>query len=353
MSEYIKDKSKILVVDDVEINRIILDDMLSDMYDIEQASDGMEAYSILINSIVKPDLVLLDVMMPDMNGFEVLELMKANSTLSKIPVIFITAAANSENRGLYAGAVDYISKPFDNEKVILRVANHIELSLYRSNLEKLVEEKANELIRSKENFLETMADLIEYRSLESGEHVRRTKKLAGLIVNQLLKTKTYEEELVSKEYKYLIRAVPLHDIGKIGIPDEILLKPGKLTDEEFEIMKTHSAIGSDVIKSMFTDKEDAYLNHCYDICRSHHEKWDGSGYPDSKKEFDIPLSARIVAIVDVYDALVSERCYKKSFSHEKAMSIIVESSGSHFDPVIVTTFIQINEQFEKIYMKNR
>ncbi|MDR1531297.1 MAG: response regulator [Clostridiales bacterium] len=339
-------RPKVLVVDDIETNRIILEEILHDYYEIEEASDGIEAMSKMLNSIVKPNLLLLDIMMPGMDGFEVLMLMKNDPVLKKIPVIFITAA-DSETQGLQAGAVDYISKPFLPEIVRLRVANHLELSLYRDKLEMMVEEKAQELIQTKENFLESIANMIEYRSLESGQHVKRTRELARIMVTQLLKQGRYTQDLVSRNYNALVKAVPLHDVGKIGIPDNILLKPGKLTPDEFDVIKTHTTIGGTIIKSLMSNnEEDDYVRHCYDICRSHHERWDGSGYPDGTANLDIPLSARIVAVVDVYDALVTERCYKKAFTHEETLDIMGKSSGSHLDPLLFETMMEVKDQFK-------
>jgi len=328
-------KPKILIVDDIDVNRLILEEILSEKYRTEQAEDGMEAISILLNSIEKPHLMLLDVMMPGMDGFEVLKFMKNDAALQKIPVIFITAV-DDEEKGLVAGAVDYISKPFEPEIVKLRVATHIELNLYRVSLERMVEEKVDELTRTKERFLDTVANLIEYRSMESGEHVNRTRELARILVMELLKNGPYSKQLMENNFPMLVKAVPLHDVGKVGIPDNILLKPGKLTPDEFEIIKTHTTIGGNVIDSLkMTDEDDHYLKHCHDICLYHHEKWNGSGYPMKLAGESIPLSARIVAVVDVYDALVTERCYKKAMPHEDAMTILNKDSESHFDPVVV------------------
>lgn len=348
-------KIKILVVDDIDINRIILTEILSDTYEVKQAANGTEAISILQNPEDRPHLVLLDIVMPGMDGFEVLLFMKSEPNLCKIPVIFISAT-DEERKGLSIGAVDYISKPFEPDIVKLRVSNHIELSLYREKLESVVAQKVNELVSTKQLFLETMADLIEYRSLESGSHVKRTGELAEILVNQLIKTGRYKEDLVGENKDLLINAMTLHDIGKIGIPDSILLKPCKLTPEEFKVIETHTVIGGQVIESlMLGNKEekylkqgeqDEYLKHCYDICRSHHEHWDGKGYPDGLSGKSIPLSARIAAVVDIYDALVSERCYKKAFTHEEALEILKESAGGHLDPEIVDALIEVNEQFK-------
>ena len=339
-----KARPKILVVDDVEVNGIILQEILSDTYDVQYAPGGMEAVSVLLNTAEKPDLVLLDIMMPDMDGFQVMTFMKSDITLYKIPVIFITAT-DEEQRGLEVGAVDFITKPFDPNIIKLRVANHIELSLYRENLEELLEKKTQEILVQKEIFMEAMANLIEYRSLESGQHVKRTKELAHSLALQLLKNADYAEELLRMDYRQMVRAVPLHDIGKIAVPDYILLKPGKLTDKEFEIIKSHTTVGGSIIESLMKqDNQDEYLNICYQICRYHHERWNGTGYPDGIKGEDIPLAARIVAIVDVYDALTNKRCYKEAFSHEKALEIIKEESGKHFDPAVAEAFIKTFEQ---------
>lgn len=341
-------KAKILIVDDIDTNLFILQEILSDTYEIEFAHDGMDAVTKLLYAVEKPKLVLLDIMMPVMDGFEVLEFIKSNATLKKIPVIFITAA-DDERKALSAGAVDYISKPFAPEIVKLRVNNQIELNLYREKLEELVCKKSNELVATKENFLDTMANLIEYRSLESGEHVYRTRELSNILVAALIKKGIYAEMLMDPGYSLFIRAVPLHDIGKIAIPDNILLKPGKLTNEEFKMIETHTIVGAQAIQSLMVDEEDRYLKHCYDICRSHHEHWDGKGYPDNLKGTKIPLSARIVAVADVYDALVSERCYKKPIPHEDALDILNQASGTHFDPEIIGALLETEDQFKFVY----
>ena len=335
-----KTRPKILVVDDVEVNGIILQEILSDTYDVTYAPGGVEAVSILMNSAEKPDLILLDIMMPDMDGFQVMTFMKSDINLYKIPVIFITAT-DEEQRGLEVGAVDFIVKPFDPDIIKLRIANHIELSLYRKNIEVLLDKRTKAMYMQKENFIETMANIIEYRSLESGKHVKRTREMTEALALQLLKNTDYAEELLRMDYRLMVRAVVLHDIGKIAVPDYILLKPGKLTDEEFKEIEKHTTVGGDIIESLMqSGDEDGYLSICHQICRSHHERWDGTGYPDRLKGEDIPLPARILAIVDVYDALVNKRCYKEAFSHKKAMEIISDLSGKHFDPAVTEAFIQ-------------
>ncbi|GHS95134.1 two-component system response regulator [Synergistales bacterium] len=348
-----KNKETVLVVDDVEMNRLILDSILSDDYDILQAQDGFEAIDILYNSVDLPGIVLLDIMMPDMNGFEVLDLIKSNQRTADIPVVFITAAdvESTEMRGLRAGAVDYVSKPFNPDVVKARVDNHLELKRYRDNLEKAVDEKVLQMVRSKENMLETLATVIEYRNLESGQHVRRTCILSRKLVNRMLDIPAYARSLNEMHSDSMLKAVPIHDIGKIGVPDNILLKPGRLTPEEFDIIKTHTTIGSDIIDTLLlTDKGDEYLLHCRAIARHHHERFDGKGYPDGLTGEDIPLSARILSIVDVYDALANSRIYKPALPHDETVRIVREGAGTQFDPGIVKAFLDISDSFINVQL---
>ena len=341
-------KEKVLIVDDMETNRTTLEAILSDDYEILQAENGAAAIDILYNASELPSIVLLDIMMPEMDGFEVLNLIKSNTHTVGIPVVFITAAdiKSTETRGLKAGAVDYISKPFNPDVVKVRVDNQIELKRYRNNLERTVEKKVNQLLHSKEKMLETLATVIEYRNLESGHHVKRTSILARKLIRKMLENSYYARQLNDLNYEILLKAVPIHDIGKIGIPDNILLKPGRLSPEEFEIVKTHTTIGSNILDTLLTsDEGDAYLKHCRDICRYHHERFSGTGYPDCLVGEAIPLSARIVSIIDVYDALVNSRVYKPAFPHEEAVRIIQEGSGHQFDPKIAQIFLEINHEF--------
>ncbi len=340
-------KETVLVVDDVEMNRIILEDILENHYHIEHASNGIEAISCLFSAAVMPSIVLLDIMMPEMDGFEVLELMKNNPLTQKTPVIFITAAdaSTNESKGLSMGAVDYIPKPFDPEVVKVRVSNQIKLKNYSDKLERMVEDKVEELVKTKEKILETLANIIEYRNLESGHHVRRSSELTKLLVRHMVRKPVFEKQLADMDIDIISKAVQLHDVGKIASPDRILLKPGPLEKAEFEIIKSHSTVGSDIIRSLIECDDDLYLNYSYDICRHHHERWDGTGYPDKLRANDIPVAARILSVVDVYDALVSKRVYKLPFSHEQSMRIIVDGSGTQFDPEIVTALVELNEQF--------
>ena len=339
---------KILVVEDVEENRLLLEGILGDTYSLYMAENGKQALEIL-ESEEKPVLIISDVSMPVMDGFEFLSIIKEDPSLRNIPFIFITGSA-TEKQSLLAGAVDYFSKPFEPHKIRLRVANHIELSSYRASLERMVEEKALELIATKETFLESMATMIEYRSMESGEHIQRCKKLTSILVNQLVKNPKHKRRFASINPRNIIRAAPLHDVGKIAVPDHILLKPGRLTPEEFTIIKEHTTKGAEMIALMMKENvNDEYLQHCYDIARHHHERWDGKGYPDGLAGEDIPFSARIVALVDVYDALVSKRCYKKGMSHEEAMVIIQKESGTHFDADIVGVMLEVEGTVKDLY----
>jgi putative two-component system response regulator len=346
-------KDLILIVDDIDINRMILEEILKDKYDTESAENGVEAISLMLSGTIRPSIVLLDIMMPEMDGYEVLDMMKKNPITEHIPVIFITAADadTNETKGLSLGAVDYISKPFNPEIVMARVATHLRLYHYSVKLEIMVQEKVDELIRSKEKMLDTMANIIECRSLESGSHVKRTKELTRILAKCLCENPSLERPVLEADVDVMAKAAPLHDVGKISIPDNVLFKPGKLTDEEFETMKTHTSLGGAMIKLMIYDNDDEdddiYLSCCYDIAMFHHERWDGRGYPNKISGEAIPLPARILSLVDVYDALVSERVYKAAMPHEKAVSIISEGAGTQFDAKVVEAFLLVQDKFKE------
>ena len=346
-----------MVVDDIDINRMILEAILSGDYVVEQAENGADAVDMLLSGKCRPSLVLLDINMPEMDGFEVLQVIKNNEATRHIPVIFITAADPSENelRGLRGGAIDYIAKPFNHDIVKLRVSAHVELVQYRAHLEDMVEQKVNQLIAGKENMLAAMAAIVEEKNLESGEHIKRTTRLTGIFAEELLKKPEFMTELKAMDYRIMVKASPLHDIGKLLIPDDVLLKPGKYTPEEFAVMETHTSKGSDIIEKLLQDesadeKDNLYLRHCYDICRYHHERWDGRGYPDRIAGEAIPLSARIVSVIDVYDALVSKRVYKDAIAHEDALEIIKEeTAGGKFDARIVEVLLESAHLLKEVY----
>ncbi|MCL2030645.1 MAG: response regulator [Oscillospiraceae bacterium] len=336
----------ILVVDDVDINRDLLESILTDTYAVVQAASGTEAIDMMFSGSVKPTLVLLDVQMPDIDGLTVLQMMKDFPLTERVPVIFITATEEAETRGLELGAVDFVTKPFNRQVVMLRIANQLTIRKYQTQLEELVSAKVAELLHSKDRMLENMANIIEYRDLESGQHVKRTIGMTRILVDHLRANPQFERNISYADRDIIIKSVPLHDIGKIAIPDVVLLKPARLTPEEFEIIKTHAAIGSTIIDSIMGDEDPMFYQHCRDICRHHHERWDGKGYPDGLAGEDIPLSARILAVVDVYDALVSPRVYKDPLSHEKAVHIITDGSGTQFDPKIIQAFLEVQEDFK-------
>ena len=344
----------ILIVDDVDMNRLILDEILSDAYDTAEASNGFEAVQLLLSGINLPSLILLDIMMPEMDGFEVLDIVVHNPMLNKIPVVFITAADAevNESKGIMSGAVDYISKPFNPDVVKARVKNHLALRHYSESLEEQVTEKVAEIVKTKERMLETMANMIEYRNIESGHHVKRTRALAQLLCDYFYAHPERKRKISKEDLIIIPKAVPLHDIGKIGISDDILLKPGKLTDDEYKIMKTHASIGANIIKSLIDDPSDVYLSRCHVIARSHHERWDGNGYPEGLKGDAIPLPARIMALADVYDALISARVYKPSMTFERAEEIINEGAGTQFDPEVVTAFNALKNDFRANYKED-
>ncbi|MDR0862071.1 MAG: response regulator [Oscillospiraceae bacterium] len=349
-------KELVLIVDDEEINRIMLNAMLEEEYDLIEATDGEGALDILFNQKIIPSAILLDIIMPGIDGFQVLEELKNHPETEKLPVLFISASdpsMNNESRGLKAGAADYVPKPFNADVIKARLESHISLTDYQAHLEEMVEIKTSELTRTYEQTLEVLATFVEYRSLESGEHIKRTSKLSEILINQMMSSPKYGsyQTVLSTEIAHaIVRATALHDIGKIGITDLILCKKGRLTDDEFEIMKQHTVIGSQIV-DMITEclgNNADYLTYCREICYYHHERWDGRGYPSGIAGDEIPLSARILSIVDVYDALVNQRVYKPAFSHDEAVNIIVEGKGTQFDPVLVEVFLDVVNEIHEL-----
>jgi len=342
----------ILVVDDIDINVMILEEILNADYRVITANNGKEALEKLNAAEVLPKIALLDVMMPEVNGRELFEIMKADAKFERIPVIFITAENDSESELLAAGAVDFISKPFLPEIVKLRVRNQIELKNYSDNLERMVEEKTAEATKTLDNALQGLANVIEYRNLESGMHVKRTQLYVRILCRHLIQSGSiYAEKLIELEPDTIMKSMALHDIGKISIPDRILLKPGQLDPDEYEVMKTHTTRGAQIIGELGDICSSMYLKHCEDICFGHHERWDGRGYPRQLKETEIPLVARLAAVSDVYDALVSARVYKPAISCEEAVKIIAEGSGVQFDPVIVEAMVKSKDAFQEISLR--
>ncbi|MDR2133977.1 MAG: response regulator [Treponema sp.] len=345
----------VLVVDDIEMNVMILEEILKDDYNIITAGNGKEALDKLRGLKVLPKIILLDIFMPEMNGYQMLEIMKSDDVLKRIPVIFITTS-DSESEALSAGAVDFISKPFLPKIVKLRVKNQIELKNYSDSLEEMVAEKTAEATATLDNTLQALSYIIEYRNLESGSQFKRTQFFCGALIQYLVETGSVHADMLRRLQPDIItKAMALHDVGKIGIPDRILLKPGKLDPDEFEIMKTHTTVGKNIVEEMMKavkDEDSIYLIHCRDIAYCHHERYDGKGYPRGLAGTDIPLAARIASLADVYDALVCARVYKEAMPFGEAIRIITEGRGTQFDPVLTDAVVQIQDRFREISLQN-
>lgn len=349
-------RSSILIVDDSPTIIHIVSSVLEE-YHMHFALNGKEALKILQQN-KDIDLILLDIEMPEMDGYEVIKHLKANPETEDIPVIYLTVKSDVEEeaKGLELGAVDYIKKPINSAVLRARVATHIELRLAqifmdRQNeiLENKVRHRTREILITRDITINSMMTLLEVRDIESGQHIKRTQLYMKALCDYLAIHGPYKAYMTKEKIENIYRTAPLHDIGKIGIPDQILLKPGKLTADEYDEMKHHAEYAVKAFSSVDERLGDTnYLNIAREIAGTHHEKWDGTGYPNGLQGQDIPLVGRMMAIADVYDALVSKRVYKDAFSHEKAKAIIEEGRGSHFDPVLVDAFLALEKQFEEI-----
>jgi len=343
---------KVLVVDDTETNIDILLETLGEEFDVSVAMDGEGALESVEDEL--PDLILLDIMMPGMDGYGVCERLKADERTKNIPVIFVTAMGEEQDevKGLALGAVDYIAKPFRPSLVKARVYNHLDLKQHRDHLEKLVRLRTRELELTQEVTIESLATLAEYRDPETGGHIKRTQNYVKALAIRLKDKGAFSGFFTDATIEMLYKSAPLHDIGKVGVQDNILLKPGKLTDEEFEEMKKHTTFGRDAIRAASGKLgSDSFLTFAEEIAYTHQEKWDGSGYPQGLKGDGIPICGRLMALVDVYDALISKRVYKAPFPHSKAVAIIAEGKGQHFDPHMVDAFLEIQEEFRSIALE--
>ncbi|MCP4119200.1 MAG: two-component system response regulator [Desulfobacteraceae bacterium] len=350
-------KRKILVVDDTPENLDVIKEVLADKYTLLFATNGKLALKITMAQ--KPDLILLDIMMPEMDGYEVCRRLKTNPATRDIPIIFLTAKAEigDEARGLSMGAADYITKPITPPILKARIVTQLTLTKARNYLkeqnlilEEKIAERTREISMIQDVTMVAMGALAETRDPETGNHIRRTQNYVRLLAENLQNHPRFSQYLTPEVIQFLHKSAPLHDIGKVGVPDHILLKPGKLTDDEFEIMKKHTICGHDAIiaaESILDEKQmkQSFLHLAKEIAYSHHEKWDGSGYPEGLSGDEIPVSARLMALADVYDALISRRVYKEPFSQEKSVAIIKEGRGSHFDPDIADAFIQNADAF--------
>lgn len=348
----------LLLVDDVPANLELLTDCLRDNYRLMVARSGERALA-LASGPRRPQLILLDIQMPGMDGYSVLKALQRDPATAEIPVIFVTALSDSlrEEKGLALGAVDYVTKPINAPILRARVSAHLALKTSRdflsdkaAYLEQEVSRRTREVVALQDVVVHAMASLAEARDNETGNHILRTKNYVRRLAEEL-SAQGHFAELLSADYiDHLCKSAPLHDIGKVGIPDHILLKPGRLTAEEFEVMKTHTTLGYDAILNaeQALGMEVDFLACAKEIALYHQEKWDGSGYPEGLAGEAIPLSARLMALADVYDALISERVYKRAFTHEESLAIIQEGRDQHFDPALVDTFLGIHEDFREI-----
>jgi len=353
--------STVLVVDDSPENLELMGGLLGDLYRVKVANSGSRALKILEGELL-PDLILLDVMMPEMSGWDVCRVIQSTKRLAHIAVIFLTAktSPDDEKLGFDLGAVDYISKPINPATLLARVKTHLSLKrmsdvLRNRNLvlKDEIDKGVQEIRAIQETTIHAMASLAETRDNETGNHIRRTQNYVKTLAQTLSKHPRFTHYLTDEQIEMLYLSAPLHDIGKVGIPDHILLKPGRLDAAEFEIMKTHTTLGYQSILSASErlSAGSSFLTCAMEIALSHQEKWDGSGYPQGLSGDAIPISARLMAVADVYDALISERYYKKAFSHESAVGIILEGRGSHFDPDVVDAFQRIERKFVEIATK--
>lgn len=337
-------RATILIVDDVEINRTILAEVFKDDYNILEADNGLDAIE-MINGNYGISAVLLDLIMPGINGLEVLKEMNKSGTIENIPVFLITAAESTKAlmEGYQLGAVDVISKPFMPNFMKCRINNIIELYEHRNKLEHIVAEQVERLNSLNQSMVETLATVIEFRDCESGEHVKRIGRLTKILMTQVSEMYS-EHHLPKKEIDKIVTSSILHDVGKISIPDRILNKPGRLTEEEFEIMKQHTVKGCEILQNIPDIIDEGVYKYSYDICRHHHERWDGRGYPDGLSGDDISIWAQVVSVADVYDALTAERVYKKAFSHEKAVQMIHDGECGTFSPKLLKAFDEVLDE---------
>lgn len=356
-------RNKVLIVDDIEINRELLAEILNEEYEIIMAENGRQAMEVLEKEHENIVVMLLDLIMPEMDGFAVLETVHDKPWSSQLAIMIISGdnATQTEEKCFELGVSDFIHRPFDSRLVRKRVSNVVSLFQYQQELElkvekqtealrkqyKLLKIQAEQLRQSKANVIDILGTVVEYRNLESGEHIKRVKGYTQILANRLMQDYP-EYELTPEKIEVIVSASALHDIGKITIPDAILLKPGKLTDEEFEYMKSHTTRGCEILNNVKNVWDKAYSKACYDICRHHHERYNGKGYPDGLKGEAIPISAQIVSIADVYDALVNERVYKSAFSKEKAFQMIVTGECGVFSPKLLECFWKVRKEFEQL-----
>ncbi|MCL2174829.1 MAG: response regulator [Treponema sp.] len=346
----------IFVVDDNTVNLMTADKTLSDWYNVITLASASTMFDFLKNTI--PDLILLDIMMPDIDGFDALKKLRADTRYADIPVIFLTSKndATTEALGFEMGVIDFISKPFSGPVLLNRIKTHLhieeiiaERTAMINERTEMLKQRTEKLLRLQNSMTTVLAGMVENRDKLTGEHITRTTGYIRILIEAMIERGLYKDEMNGWDIDVVVSSARMHDLGKVAVTDLILNKPGKLTDEEFEIIKTHAAEGEKIIDDIISESGDeAFLQNAKLFAGYHHERWDGLGYPRGLKGTDIPLQGRIMAIADVYDALVSERSYKSAFSHEKAVSIILESKGKQFDPKIIDVFYDVNGLFEKV-----
>ena len=344
-------RQKILIVDDAKFNRDILKEILGDAYNYLEAENGNQAIQ-MIGENIGIDLMLLDINMPQMNGFEVLKIMKRSQCIAETPVIMISSedAVDTMRKAYELGITDYITRPFDSVIVKKRVQNTLDLYMNQKHLINVVYDQVYEKEENNNIMIRIMSNILGSRNSESREHILHIKTATEMMLRQLVKL-TDAYPLTEADIALITTASSLHDIGKIRIPEEILNKPGRLTDEEFQIMKTHSELGAAIIKDMDFPQDHPLVHTAWEISRWHHERWDGKGYPDGLKGEEIPISAQVVSIVDVYDALTSERCYKKAFDHDTAIQMILDGQCGQFNPTLLNCLKELSIQLSKMLNK--
>lgn len=357
MSNTQPDRPTVLVVDDTPANLTLIAQMLKADYRIKTANSGQRALDLALSA--PPDLVLCDVMMPEIDGFEVCCRLKSNPRTARVPIIFVTSALGleEEQRGFEVGAVDYIHKPLTPPIVLARVRTHLEIKRWRdfmedqsSWLQQEVARQVDQVLRLQMASIHVMVSLAEFRDEDTGNHIRRTQEYVHRLGVWLLGQGLHHPELNATTLEQIAQAAPLHDIGKIAIPDNILLKPGRLTPEETRVMQTHAQRGFEILEKARRSlgEDNPFLRYASQITRHHHERWDGSGYPDGLSGPSIPIAARLMAVADVYDAGRSARPYKRPFSHAETVALITEGRGTHFDPDIVDAFMALEDDFARI-----
>ncbi|MDL2238176.1 response regulator [Christensenellaceae bacterium OttesenSCG-928-K19] len=343
-------KSSILVVDDDPTNLKLVNEILKGDYKVFLAPSGERALVFLETRI--PDLILLDLEMPGMNGYDVIKKLKQTPAWKDIPVIFLTGqeGRDKEQEALDLGAVDYVLKPITVGILRSRVALHIELAQYRKSLESMVDERTTQLRRTQDTILDILASMTSFRDNETGAHIKRTTIYAQMLLEKLRKSGHADYQIEQAYADSIVKAAKLHDIGKVAVPDNILLKPARLSEAEFEMIKQHTVFGALIIDNAMEELGDTsdFLSVAREIIISHHEKWDGRGYPNQLAGKDIPISGRIMAIADVYDALISHRPYKPSYTHDVAVKTILQDAGTHFDPTLVELTKDEIMQFDAI-----